>query len=194
MATCPQRRTTTGSVPAASRRVLPLEEVIEDKGAALLRDFLSRRLVPLGAVQLGLDEKRRYVAARLPRLDLYFGAEVEEAPAAAEQSRVVVQPDFSVVIIGLNPAPGADLAPFCERLPGRASPGTLQLKITREAVVRAVAQGLKPAELAARLRKHATTPVPANVLHEVQEWAGWVREVQYATWTVFRCPDRARGR
>ena len=38
----------------------------------------------------------------------------------AKVPRVVVQPDFSVILIGLNPAPVAELAPFCERVKGRA--------------------------------------------------------------------------
>ena len=33
------------------------------------------------------------------------------AVASPKESRVVVQPDFSIVIIGLNPAPAAQLAP-----------------------------------------------------------------------------------
>src|SRR5262249_12325168 len=120
----------------SSRMVLPLGEVIEDKGAALLRDFLSRRLAALGAVQLGLDEKKRYVVPRLPRLDLYFGREVEEAPAVAEQSRVIVQPDFTVVLIGLNPAPAAELMPFCDRAQGSVAGGSMTLRLSRESVLR----------------------------------------------------------
>ena len=64
------------------------------------------------------------------------------------------------------------------------------LKITRESVVRAVANGLKPAEIADRLRRHASHEVPANVLHEVRGWSNWVRRVTATTLAVLRCPDR----
>ena len=63
-------------------------------------------------------------------------------------------------------------------------------KITRESVVKAVSHGLKPAEIADRLRRHASNEVPANVLREVQDWSNWVRRVTPSTMTVLRCPDR----
>ena len=64
------------------------------------------------------------------------------------------------------------------------------LKITRESVVKAVSNGLKPAEIEARLKRHASNEVPANVLREVQDWSNWVRQVTASTLIVLRCPDR----
>ena len=104
---------------------------------------------------------------------------------------MLVQPDFSVIIIGSMPAAAAELAPFCERSGGRGVQGTMQLKITRPALVGAVAGGLSGKEIEERLTRHSSVPVPANVLHEVREWAGWVRTVEAATRVVLRCPDRA---
>ena len=63
-------------------------------------------------------------------------------------------------------------------------------KITRATVVKAVSQGLKPAEIVARLQRHASNEVPANVQREVREWSQWVRQVISSTLTVLRCPDR----
>ena len=57
-------------------------------------------------------------------------------------------------------------------------------------MVKAVSHGLKPAEIADRLRRHASNEVPANVLREVQDWSSWVRQVIPSTLTVLRCPDR----
>jgi hypothetical protein len=57
-------------------------------------------------------------------------------------------------------------------------------------VVKAVSHGLKPSEIADRLRRHASHEVPANVLREVQDWSNWVRRVTPSTMTVLRCPDR----
>jgi Helicase conserved C-terminal domain len=95
-----------------------------------------------------------------------------------------------VIVIGLNPAPAADLAPFCVRTTRGGSHGAMVLKITRESVVKAVSHGLKPAEIVARLKRHASNEVPANVLREVQDWSNWVRHVTTSTLTVLRCPDR----
>ena len=42
----------------------------------------------------------------------------------------------------------------------------------------------------ARLQRHASNEVPANVLREVRDWSQWVRQVTSSTLTVLRCPDR----
>jgi hypothetical protein len=174
-----------------SRLVPPLEEHLEDAARKLLHGLLHARLVPLGCVQLGHDARGRPLMARRPRLAVYFG-KVDVAPEApaAEQTRVVVQPDFSVIVIGLNPAPVADLAPFCERVRGRASQGSLTFRLSRESVLRGLAAGLPPEEALARLRKHASTPIPANVATEVAGWCSWARTVAQAPATLLRCPDR----
>jgi hypothetical protein len=166
----------------------PLEEVLEETGRELLKGLLEQRLVGLGCVQLGRAAGRLLVARR-PRLDVFFG-KAKPAPAPpAEATRVVVQPDFSVIVIGLNPAPAADLAPFCDRERGRSSQGSLTLRITRESVMRALAAGLPPEQVMERLQKHASTPLPANVATEVRDWCGWVRRVSMAPATLLRCPD-----
>jgi Helicase conserved C-terminal domain len=102
----------------------------------------------------------------------------------------VVQPDFSVIVIGTNPTAVAELAPFCERAKRGGSQGAMILKITRESVIKAVGHGLAPAQIIERLQRHASHEVPANVLHEVRDWSNWVRRVTPATITVLRCPDR----
>jgi hypothetical protein len=181
------------AVIRAGRPVPPLEELLEDAGRSLVESFVRRRLIPMGGVRAAIDAEGKVCIARERRLDAYFGREVDAAdlaPAAAEGGRVVVQPDFSVIIIGPNPTAAAELAPFCERSTGGGGRGAMILKITRESVVRAVGNGLKPAEIADRLRRHASNEVPSNVLHEVQGWSSWVRHVTPATLAVLRCPDR----
>lgn len=66
------------------------------------------------------------------------------------------------------------------------------LKLTRESVVKAVANGLKPEEIVGRLEQYASNGVPANVLREVKGWSGWVRRVEFATMAVLRCPTARR--
>lgn len=176
-----------------TRPVPPLEEQREEAGRLLLDGFVRRRLIPLGCVRAAIDGEGRIAVARQTRCDAYFGRQVSLsglAPAATSTTRVVVQPDFSVIVIGLNPAPAAELASFCERTTQGGGQGAMVLKITRASVVKAVSQGLKPAEIVARLQRHASHEVPANVQREVGEWSQWVRQVTAATLTVLRCPDR----
>ncbi len=175
------------------RMVPPLEEQREETGRRLIDAFVRRRLIPLGAVRAATDDEGKICVAREPLLDAYFGREValaERATTPEAAARVVVQPDFSIIIIGLNPAPAAELAPFCERTTRGGTQGALILKITRESVVKAVSHGLKPEEVVARLERHASNGVPANVLREVRDWSNWVRRVTTATLTVLQCPDR----
>ncbi len=103
---------------------------------------------------------------------------------------MIVQPDFSVLVIGLDPSPAAEIAPFCDRAGGHGRPGVLTFKITRESVIRAASQGLTASAIVARLKKHASVDVPENVLREIKEWAGWVRLVNVRNITVVRCPDK----
>jgi hypothetical protein len=175
-----------------SRIVPPLEEHLEEVGRRLLWALLQARLVPFGCVQLGRDARGRLLLARRPRLDVYFGKiEVAEEPPASEETRVVVQPDFSVIVIGLNPAPVAELAPFCERVRGRASQGSLTFRLTRDSVMKGIAGGLAPEQVLIRLQKHSSTPLPKNVETEIRGWCSWVRQVAPAPALLLRCPDTA---
>ncbi len=181
------------SVYRMTRPVPPFEEDREFAASDLLKAMLRSRLIVVGAFQVAIDDESRLCVSRTPLLDVYFGRKVPSlglAGGAGGESRVVIQPDFSVIIIGLNPAPAAALAPFCERTKGGGSQGAMIFKITRESVVKAVAYGLKPAEIVDRLQKHASIEIPSNVLKEVRNWAGWVRHVIPSTITVLRCPDR----
>src|SRR5207248_1072442 len=160
--------------------VPPTQAQRESAGRRCLGDLIRTKLLPLGCLLGGADESGRPCIARHARLDAYFGRAVPADQMAgsagtAGAARVVVQPDFSVVVIGLNPTASAELAPFCERAAGRTVQGLLQLRITRAGVVNGVASGLSGEEIIERLQRHASVPVPANVLHDVREWAGWVR-------------------
>lgn len=174
-----------------SSPVPALEDLAEEAGQLLLRQMLDARLVSLGALQMGWTAEGHPVVARLPRLDAYFGhAPAEGAPAPAEPAatRVVVQPDFSVMIIGPSPEPAAALAPFAARVHGHAG-GAITYKLTRESVVRGMTLGLTAEEVLGRLEKYASTPVPANVRKQVESWADRVRTVTASAVELVRCPD-----
>ncbi len=183
-----------GSDPSAfleTRLVPNLPEAIEAAGVKLLTAILGNRLIVFEAMRIGVDEKGMVCLARLPRLEGYFGRPYDSGdPDLAGATKVIVQPDFSVVVIGIDPAPLAELAPFCERSGGPMGQGAMTFKITRASVTRAASQGLTAKQIVDRLEKYASVEVPANILTEIREWAGWVRRVNVRELTVVRCPDR----
>jgi Helicase conserved C-terminal domain len=174
-----------------NQRSIPrLPERQEQAGKLLLNLMFQQRLLPFDAFRAAIDDQGRLCVARLPRFDGYFGRRYDSGDEAGSVgTRVIVQPDFSVVIIGLDPAPAAELATFCERVKGHLGEGAITFRITRDSVIRATSQGLSGSAIVARLQKYASVAVPENVLREVREWAGWVRLVNVRQVTVVRCPD-----
>lgn len=178
-------------------RKLPM---LEEERRAVTRGFLTImimcRFVTLGGYQVAVGKNDEVCVARTPWYDAYFGRDVvikdlNHAHAIAGSSRVVVQPDFSIVVIGLNPLPLAELAPFCERMTKGGGQGAVILKLTRESVLKAISHGMTSEEILARLDKHAGSALPANVRREAEEWSRWARKVQLETLIVLRCPDKA---
>ncbi|MGL4554619.1 MAG: helicase-associated domain-containing protein [Gemmataceae bacterium] len=170
------------------RMVLPLDEIVEGVGRELLRFFLGTMLGPLGAMQIGWDGNPELMIARQPRMDQYFDPSAPvAAPADAQPTRVLVQPDFTVIIFGLDAAPAADLSAFAERDRSSLTPGSFTFRLTREAVLRAAAAGLTGEQIVARLKKHASTPVPANVETQIRTWAGQIHRATAEPLLVIRC-------
>jgi hypothetical protein len=170
------------------RTVPPLEDHLDDLARTLLRDLITKRLAGLGCVQLGRDAAGHTLVARLPRLAGYFGKE-RELPTDELAARVIVQPDFTVILIGIDPGPAAELAPFCDRLRGSAGQGAVTFRVSRESVFRGIGGGLKPDEVPERLRRLASNSIPANVLTELTSWCAQARTVNVGTATLIRCPD-----
>lgn len=156
----------------------------------VLEDLLSLRLLELGCFDIAWEGGEALIS-RNRLLDLYFGEELtdeEITGAPTLDSTVVVQPDFSTIILG-NIGAVADFAPFTEPSSGHRDPHSRVLKLTRDAVVRAAFAGLSADQMVERLEKHATVPIPKNVLREIREWSSSVRRVDVAAMTVFSCPD-----
>ena len=176
------------------RMVPPLEEQREETGRRLIDAFVRRRLIPLGAVPGG-DRRRR-----------------EDLHRARAAPRRLFRPRGGPGGTGYNPGgggAGGGAAGFqhhhhrpesgprrragavlrADRAGGHAAACSI-LKITRDSVIKAVSHGLAPQEIVARLERHASNGVPANVLREVRDWSNWVRRVTTATLTVLQCPDR----
>jgi hypothetical protein len=178
-------------VRMVGRSLAPLEEQFYEAGRHLLGQMVSNRLVSLGCLQAGRDADGELLIARRPRLDVYFGHDAPAADVPETATRVVVQPDFSVIVIGVDLAPVAELAAFSERIRERSGSGAVTLRITRASILRAATAGLSGDEILDRLQRHSSTPLPGNVVHEVREWASWVRSVSAEAAVVFRCPDAA---
>lgn len=180
-----------------NRQRLPSEEdLLEEAARFVLFGILLGRLIPLGCVAAARDEKGGLLLSGTPLLPAYFGSKpLKEGAlgggAAPSDSKVVIQPDFSVVVIGLSPAPVAELSPFAERVSGSGASGAKTLKITRDSIVRAVARGMTPQEIIDRLKRLASHDPPPNVLKEIQTWGSSVRLVQAEILKVIRCPDSA---
>jgi hypothetical protein len=184
------RRPDEVRVRMSGRTWMPRDEPLYEAARQLLGQFVSNRLVSLGCLQAGRDAEGELLIARRPRLDVYFGhAAADESSAAAGDTRVIVQPDFSVLVIGLDQSPLAELLPFCERIRERSSAGAASLRITRSSIVKAAVTGLSSADILERLQRHGRTPLPSNVVHEVREWADWVRTASAEPATLVRCPD-----
>jgi hypothetical protein len=174
------------------RNLLPRDEPLYEVGRRLLGQMVSNRLVSLGCLQAGRDADGELLIARQPRLDVYFGRSAPPEPTGTSVPPVVVvQPDFSVLVIGLDQSPLAELLPFCERVRERSSPGSTSLRLTRASVVKGAVTGLSCAGMLERLQRYSPTPLPDNVVHEVGEWAAWVRSVSVEPSTLLRCPDAA---
>jgi hypothetical protein len=180
------------AITLAFASVPPFDEEREEAGKSLIETFVLSRLIPLGCVRAAIDDKNTICIAREASYGLYFGRRIAPAALLAPSDvvgKVVVQPDFSVIVIGLNPASLAELTLFCERTTKGSGHGATVLKITRESVVKAVRLGLKPAEILARLTRYSSNPLPANVQHEINEWSSWVRRVTLSKVTILRCGD-----
>lgn len=185
-----------GSVDIAwANQIVPdFPDEREEVGRRALEHLIRNRLVPLGALRLARAAGSALCVARTPLLAAYFGRpglKLDKGAAPGGDTRVVVQPDFSVIIIGLNQAPVAALAPFCTRVPGQTGTGAVVFKLTRDSVLKAFRLGLSANEIIGRLKTHASNGLPANVERAVSDWCAWFRSVDVATLTVLRCDDRA---
>jgi hypothetical protein len=166
---------------------------IEPEYAArrLFTMFFLTRLIPLGCFRTAIDDAGIFHVARGPALDAYFGhATAGFIPQGKHvDSRVVIQPDFSVIVIGLDPTPQATLARFCEREYRGEHVGAVQFKLTRESVTKAIAHGSTTENILESLDRLAPSGYPANVRKEIENWGGWVKTIQMSDRTVLRCPD-----
>ena len=149
------------------RAVPPLDDHLAEGCRTLLRGLLNSRLVGMGCVRLG----RRAGSNCSPGCRGWMRTSGwrwnSRLPA---ETRVIVQPDFSVVVIGLDPGPLAELTPFCERMHGSSEGRALTFRISRESVFRGIGGGLAPEAIVERFTRLSSHALPQNVLSEVKGW------------------------
>jgi hypothetical protein len=141
-------------------------------------------------MQGGLDEEDELLVARTPYTALYFDPEATVPTPTTEAraaTRVVVQPDFTVLVFGLDAAPAAELALFAERDRSSLTPGSFTFRLTKESVTRAIRRGQSIEQMIGCLRTRSTLPVPANVEKQIQSWGSQIHRVERRTMSVYQC-------
>jgi hypothetical protein len=173
------------------KRPLPLRDAAEEHVTPLLRKLLEQRLIPLGLVRTGRTADNKKLIARTPWLGLYFGHDMpKEIKRVKHKTQVIVQPDFTVLVVGYDSGPSAELLLFCDRVSGSPSTGSLTLRITKESVARGIVNCLTATELVAKLKEVATVNIPENVLSEVTTWAERVSHVTMGEAILIQCPSK----
>ncbi len=159
--------------------------------SGILASHVMERLIPLDALRLGRTKDKQVCIARTPLLSAYYGkAKLPLEPESLIESSVIVQPDFTVTVIGLGTAAAATLSGFCDRVQGLTGTGALTYKITRDSIRRAVTEsGLTGPKIVKTLESLVTKGLPPNVATEILGWADWVRKVNIDLVSLVRCPD-----
>ena len=167
----------------------PSEGDLDVAWSRLLSDTFSQRLLPLGAVKvglgkdgalsLGLSEAGRYL------FDLTQEFSIDLPDHQGEQS-VVVQPNFDIVFLAPSPATEVVISRFAERKGRRV--GVL-FQITKQSILIAASAGLTAEQMIESMRKVCTNELPANVEREIHGWFAQCRRIEMRPAIVIRCPD-----
>jgi hypothetical protein len=162
-------------------------ELLEPEARKMLEDFLFKRLIPLGGVELGRHGAKSTVF-RLTEFGRYYLGARKEFPSLNEAAtgRVIVQPNFEIMFLGRNLVAEAGLAGFCERI-GRDTGAVFRL--TRSAVQQALHNGHSVTSILAALREVSDRDIPANVATELAGWGDSRRTFHTSHATLIRCPD-----
>ncbi len=164
-----------------------------------LRDYLLRRLHPLGIVDVAtlggtpVGVRLTDIGRRLLGVDdgdesdvPVFGPPLEVDVAKP----LVVNPDFEVIHFpeGDVPVVAHTLGRFAVRT---KSEHVAHYRIARETVERAVVKGFGAEEILAFLSANARTPVPQNVAYSIREWASRVRIAEQREGVILTTGDAA---
>lgn len=164
------------------------EEDLEDAFFHDLRGLLFGWLLPFGGARVGLSPTRElaFELTSIGRYLLGLAPDFELSHAREESMPVRVQPDFEVVFVSPSPMLEARIGRFAER---RGKGVGVLFRITKDAVLSAARSGLTAGEVLTTLRESSATPLPTNVVHELEAWFARCRRVESEVVQLLRCPD-----
>jgi hypothetical protein len=149
--------------PALDGRWAAWEEPPEKVYSILLHRYAGR-LAGLGALGFAEAGPGRTVVLPTPIGDWLFGRAEEWKLPEIRKGVAVVGADFTVSLLEKSPEAEAELAGFAE------ADGTVY-RITRESVQAAAHAGRAAASMLETLEGISKHALPANVAHEIREWA-----------------------
>ncbi len=149
-----------------------------------LVDWTVERLYLLGVVDIGFqrgepvalrvtDLGHRLLAGGAPDRAVANGDGVEAATADLHRP-LVVNPDFEVLLLPEGDV--NEVAHALDRFAVRVrSDEVTRYRLQRDAVERAVVQGMAPADMLTFLEERSRNPLPQNVVYSLREWGARVR-------------------
>lgn len=164
------------------------EKSVEHSWKQYLLEFLTNRLVPLGGVQLGYDEKDRicFAMTSIGRFVIGETDDFECGQPASTDGAIVIQPNFDVTFLGSSPAAEAALTPLAERVSHGL--GTL-FRLTKASIYAAAVSGITADQAMTSLESISTQPLPANVKREIKGWFDQCRRAKVRRAILVECPD-----
>jgi hypothetical protein len=162
-------------------------ESLEAEARTMLADFLFKRLIPIGGAELGRGHGKSTVF-RLNEIGRYYIGATREFPTSggAANGRVIVQPNFEIMILGSHLLAEADLAGICERTGAKSG---AVFRVTRQSIQQALHQGATTDTILATLRRLSDRELPANVVTEIGGWSNSRKTFITRAATLLVCPD-----
>lgn len=162
-------------------------ESLETEARTMLADFLFKRLIPLGGAELGCGHGKS-TGFRLNEIGRYYIGATRKFPTSnrCTNGRVIVQPNFEIMILGSNLLAETNLAPICERTGAKSG---AVFRITRQSIQQALRQGATTDSILATLRGLSDHDLPGNVVIEIGGWSQSRKTFVTRPATLFVCPD-----
>lgn len=151
------------------RRTYPRQPLLYHETLGEIQEEFFSCLLGIGFLKVGLSKDGAPVAVSLTELG---GRMLGRATSSAHghQSRLIVNPDFEIVLI-----PGDDLPDLLHNLAAFAKPGkrdfTHHFHISRESIQQALVGGMRCADIAKFLNRYSGGKVPQNVEFSISQWA-----------------------
>jgi hypothetical protein len=147
--------------------VVSTDEALEELWKFVLHRVLARAILGLGGAEAGVtDDGRPCFRLTETGRQLLSRADLPAAEPRAPTD-IVVQPTFEVVFLSPSPAAEAAVGRFGERVGREVG---LLFRLTKATVLRAGAAGMGPRDVLGALDRFSRSPVPPNVVHEIEGW------------------------